>query len=70
MQCSPLSPRAKITRDINNIALQPGTNQIIIDGLALTVDENSIKVEVTGPASVREVTVDLLPNRDVYGDVH
>jgi hypothetical protein len=28
--------RAQIIRDIKNIALQPGANQIIIDGLAPT----------------------------------
>ena len=62
--------RAQIIRDIKDITLQPGANQIVIDGLAPTVDEHSIKVEGTGAATISEVTVDLLPNRDVYEDVY
>lgn len=62
--------RAQIVRDIRDIALQPGPNQIIIDGLGPTVDEHSIKVEGTGAATISEVTVDLLPNRDVYEDIY
>lgn len=62
--------RAQIIRDIKDIALQPGLNQIIIDGLGPTVDEHSIKVEGTGAATINEVTVDLLPNRDLYEDIY
>jgi ribosomal protein L12E/L44/L45/RPP1/RPP2 len=49
---------------------QPGPNQVVIDGLAPTVDEHSIKVEGTGAATISEVSVDLLPNREVYEDVY
>ena len=62
--------RAQIIRDIKEITLHPGHNQIIIDGLAPTVDEHSIKVEGTGAATITEVTVDLLPNREVYEDIY
>ncbi|PVH70601.1 hypothetical protein DL98DRAFT_521519 [Cadophora sp. DSE1049] len=62
--------RAQVIRDIKNITLQPGANQIIIDGLAPLVDEHSIKVEGTGSATITDVTVDLLPNREVYEDVY
>ncbi|KAE9371437.1 hypothetical protein N431DRAFT_426097 [Stipitochalara longipes BDJ] len=62
--------RAQIIRDIKEITLHPGSNQIIIDGLAPTVDEHSIKVEGTGAATITEVTVDLLPNRDVWEDIY
>src|SRR4051794_33492932 len=62
--------RAQIIRDIKDIPIQPGPNQIIIDGLAPTVDEHSIKVEGTGAATISEVTVDLLPNRDVFEDIY
>ncbi|KAI9649978.1 hypothetical protein NHQ30_002567 [Ciborinia camelliae] len=47
-----------------------GTNQIIIDGLAPTIDEHSIKVEGNGSATITEVSVDLLPNREVYEEVY
>ena len=62
--------RAQIIRDIKEITLHPGPNQIIIDGLAPTVDEHSIKVEGTGAATITEVTIDLLPNRDVWEDIY
>ncbi|KAE8441993.1 hypothetical protein EG329_004119 [Mollisiaceae sp. DMI_Dod_QoI] len=62
--------RAQVIRDIKEITLQPGANQIIIDGLAPTVDEHSIKVEGTGSATITDVTVDLLPNREVYEDIY
>jgi len=62
--------RAQVIRDIKNITLQPGANQIVIDGLTPLVDEHSIKVEGTGSATITDVTVDLLPNREVYEDVY
>lgn len=34
------------------------------------MDEHSIKVEGTGAATISEVSVDLLPNRDVFEDVY
>ncbi|CZT42088.1 uncharacterized protein RSE6_01927 [Rhynchosporium secalis] len=46
--------RAQVIRDIKNIILQPGTNQIIIDGLTPLVDEHSIKVEGTGSATITD----------------
>lgn len=62
--------QAQIIRDIKGISLQPGSNQIVIEGLAPTVDEPSIKVEGTGSATITEVSVDLLPNKDVYEDIY
>lgn len=62
--------RAQIIRDIKEVTLHPGPNQIVIDGLAPTVNEHSIKVEGTGSATISEVTVDLLPNREVYEDIY
>ena len=62
--------RAQVIRDIKEITLHPGANQIVIDGLAPTVDEHSIKVEGTGAATITDVAVDLLPNREVYEDIY
>ncbi|RDL39903.1 Uncharacterized protein BP5553_04243 [Venustampulla echinocandica] len=62
--------RAQIIRDIKEITLQPGLNQIVIDGLGPTVDEHSIKVEGTGSATITDVSVDFLPNRELYEDVY
>ena len=62
--------QAQIIRDIKGIILKPGANQIVIEGLAPTVDEPSIKVEGTGSATITEVSVDLLPNREIYEDIY
>ncbi|TVY81731.1 hypothetical protein LSUE1_G005469 [Lachnellula suecica] len=62
--------RAQIIRDIKEITLHPGANQIVIEGLAPTVDEHSIKVEGTGSATITDVTVDLISNREVYEDIY
>ncbi|KUJ16627.1 uncharacterized protein LY89DRAFT_782855 [Mollisia scopiformis] len=62
--------RAQIIRDIKEITLQPGANQIVIDGLTPTVDEHSIKVEGTGSATITDVTIDFIANREVYEDIY
>lgn len=62
--------RAQVIRDIKDISIQPGANQIVIDGLAPTVDEHSIKVEGTGAATITDVVVNLLPNRELFEDVY
>jgi len=62
--------RAQIIRDIKNIAIQPGPNQIVIDGLAPTVDSDSIKVEGSGFATISEVTIDLIPTRDAFDEIY
>ncbi|RDW69324.1 hypothetical protein BP6252_08344 [Coleophoma cylindrospora] len=62
--------RAQIIRDIKGITLKPGANQIIIDGLAPTVDKHSIKVEGTGAATITDLAVDYLPNREHYEDIY
>lgn len=62
--------QAQVIRDITGIALQPGVNKIVIDGITPTADENSIKVEGTGSATITEVSVDLLPNREIYEEIY
>ena len=62
--------RAQIIRDIKDVHLQPGQNQVVIHGLSPTIDEHSVKVEGTSAATISEVTIDLLPNRDDYHDVY
>ncbi|KAG6027731.1 hypothetical protein E4U19_001856 [Claviceps sp. Clav32 group G5] len=62
--------RAQIHRDIKNIPLQPGTNEITIQGLSPSVDQDSIKVEA-GPAfTISDVSIEALPNRDIFEEIH
>ncbi|KAK3389710.1 hypothetical protein B0H63DRAFT_103204 [Podospora didyma] len=62
--------RAQIVRDIKDVALKPGANEIIIVGLSPTVDEHSIKVEGTGSATITDLNVVLLPNTDIFQEIY
>jgi hypothetical protein len=62
--------KAQIIRDITNISLQPGPNQITIIGLTPTIDEHSVKVEGTGSATITDLSVQLIPNKENYDDIY
>lgn len=62
--------RALINREIPNIELKYGANEIEIYGLTPTADEHSIKVDGFGAASVTDMTVDLVPNRETFAQVY
>ncbi|KAH8809159.1 hypothetical protein F5884DRAFT_395889 [Xylogone sp. PMI_703] len=62
--------RAQIVRDIKDVTLEPGLNQIVIDGLTPTVDEHSIKVDGIGAATITDLAIDLHPNREIYEDIY
>jgi hypothetical protein len=42
--------KAQVVRDISDVTLQPGANEITIYGLTPTADESSIKVDGKGSA--------------------
>ncbi|KAI1075779.1 hypothetical protein F5B20DRAFT_573230 [Whalleya microplaca] len=62
--------RAQVIRDIKDVPLKPGTNQIVILGLTPTLDEHSVKIEGTGSAIISDTVVELLPNRETFQDVY
>ncbi|KAK3324507.1 hypothetical protein B0T19DRAFT_486664 [Cercophora scortea] len=62
--------RAQVVREIKDVALKPGINEITVVGLTPTVDEHSIKVEGSGSAIITDITVELLPNRDIFQDIY
>ncbi|EFQ33913.1 hypothetical protein CGRA01v4_12393 [Colletotrichum graminicola] len=62
--------RAQIFREVKNLPLKPGTNEVTIIGLTPTVDESTIKVDGTGSAVITDIAVDLLPNRDIFEDIY
>jgi len=62
--------RAHVIREINNIVLRPGPNTVEIFGLTPTTDENSIQFDGRGAASIIDMTVDLVPNREIFEDVY
>ncbi|KAK4185712.1 hypothetical protein QBC35DRAFT_476125 [Podospora australis] len=62
--------RAQVVRDIKDVALKPGSNEITVVGITPTADEQSIKVEGTGSAIITDITVELLPNRDIFQEIY
>ncbi|KAM7191085.1 hypothetical protein V8F33_009093 [Rhypophila sp. PSN 637] len=62
--------RAQVVREIKNVSLKPGANEIIVVGLTPTADEESIKVEGTGSAIITDIAVELLPNREIFQDIY
>lgn len=62
--------RAQVVRDIRNVVLKPGLNQISVVGLTPTVDEHSIKVEGTGSAVISDISVELLENTEIFEEIY
>ncbi|KAG5979411.1 hypothetical protein E4U55_005187 [Claviceps digitariae] len=62
--------RAQIQRDIKNISLKPGTNEITIKGLSPTVDQDSIKVEGGSALIISDVSIETLPNQEIFEEIY
>lgn len=62
--------RAHVVRDINDVLLKPGINEVEILGLSPTIDENSVQIDGKGAATVVDVTVELVPNPEVFDEVY
>ncbi|KAK4097809.1 hypothetical protein N658DRAFT_258570 [Parathielavia hyrcaniae] len=62
--------RAQVVRELKDVTLKPGPNEIIVVGLTPTADEHSIKVEGTGSAIITDIQVELLPNRDIFQEIY
>lgn len=62
--------RAHITRDINDVVLKPGPNEIEIYGLTPTTDEQSVQLDGKGAATITDITVELVPNREIFEEVY
>ncbi|KAG5931078.1 hypothetical protein E4U53_001955 [Claviceps sorghi] len=62
--------RAQVYRDIKNISLKPGTNEITIKGLSPTVDQDSIKVEGGSGLIINDVSIETLPNREIFEEIY
>lgn len=58
--------RALVCREVPDLELKPGANEVEIYGLTPTMDEHSIKVDGIGSASVTDMTIDLVPNKETF----
>ncbi|KAK1723643.1 uncharacterized protein BDZ83DRAFT_580327 [Colletotrichum acutatum] len=61
---------AQVVRDLRNLQLKPGANEITILGLTPTIDESTIKVDGAGSAIITDIAIELVPNRESFQDIY
>lgn len=62
--------KAEIVREIGDVKLKPGINEINIIGITPIADEGSIKVEAHGSTIVTDMVIDLIANPDSFEDIY
>ncbi|RFN53671.1 hypothetical protein FIE12Z_2012 [Fusarium flagelliforme] len=62
--------QAQVKRDIKDVPLKPGINEISIVGLSPTIDKHSVMVEGSGAATITGISVEYLPNREIFDEVY
>ncbi|KAL6801744.1 hypothetical protein J3E68DRAFT_394256 [Trichoderma sp. SZMC 28012] len=62
--------RAQVYREIKGVQLKRGTNEVTIIGLSQTVDSDSIKVETNGSATITNLEVESVTNRQLFHEVY
>ncbi|KAM0249666.1 hypothetical protein ACHAQJ_008963 [Trichoderma viride] len=62
--------RAQVYREIKGVQLKRGTNEVTIVGLSRTLDSDSIKVESNGSATITNLEVEDVPNRQLFHEVY
>lgn len=62
--------RAHIVREIHEVVLKPGPNEVEIFGVTPTADEYSVQIDGKGAATITDITVELVPNREIFEDVY
>ncbi|KAM5386828.1 hypothetical protein ACJZ2D_000121 [Fusarium nematophilum] len=62
--------QAQIKREIKDVPLKPGTNEISVIGLSPTIDKNSVTVEGSGAATITGISVEFLPNREIFDEIY
>lgn len=62
--------RAHVIREIRDLVLQPGQNEVEIFGLGADVDQNSVQIDGKGAATITDMTLELVPNKESFSDVY
>ncbi|CAG1980874.1 unnamed protein product [Fusarium graminearum] len=62
--------QAQVKREIKDVPLKPGINEISIVGLSPTIDKHSVMVEGSGAATITGISVEFLPNREIFDEVY
>ena len=60
--------RAHIVREIRDISLNAGANEIEVYGLSPSIDEQSVQIDGKGSATITDMTVELVPSRYNFND--
>lgn len=62
--------RAHVVRELRDVVLQPGQNEIEIFGLTADADENSVQIDGKGAATITDMVLELVPNIENFSDVY
>ncbi|RBQ76538.1 hypothetical protein FVER14953_10389 [Fusarium verticillioides] len=62
--------QAQVKREIKDVPLKPGINEISVVGLSPTIDKNSVTIEGSGAATITGISVEFLPNRELFEEVY
>ncbi|KAF5250558.1 hypothetical protein FANTH_4195 [Fusarium anthophilum] len=62
--------QTQVKREIKDVPLKLGVNEISIVGLSPTIDKNSVTVEGSGSATITGISVEFLPNRELFDEVY
>ena len=57
-------------REIPDIELEAGVNEIEVIGLSPSIDEHSVQIDGRGPATITDLTVELVPNPNDFYDTY
>jgi hypothetical protein len=57
-------------REIRDVLLQPGQNEIEIFGLTADADQNSVQIYGKGASKITDMTLELVPNTEQFSDVY
>ncbi|KAL1620944.1 hypothetical protein SLS54_005876 [Diplodia seriata] len=60
--------RAHVVRDIADVKLQPGLNEVSIYGITPAADEHSVQLDGHGAATITDMSVELVANRERFAD--
>lgn len=58
-----------VTRKIEDLQLKPGQHEIEITGITPTAEKDSLKVEGNGQATITDLSVDLVDNKEKFFDI-
>lgn len=62
--------RAHVIREIRDVLLLPGQNEIEIFGLTADADQNSVQIDGKGAATITDMTLELTPAKESFSDVY